>query len=614
MNLYLFTFIVNFLALTLALWLGLYIVTRSPRAQTAWLTALTLWSLGGLFLNILLALNPPPVPLHRPAGWGLLFPFWSPGAVESGSSAWLQGWSVAPSIAFWHHTTMLMRPGRMNAWRWTRVIAGYIIAIAAIPLQAFTQILFAVEGGDPLYLNSLRTGPLYSIFGIALIALTVMCIVNLARSAYVAPTETVRRQLRTLLTATLVTGWIGPLSITASWLDLFPVPMVVMTLVLAVFVGMVGYGVARYSALMEGRTIRRDFAYNLAFIAGVTLVYWMTARFLVRVYEAPGVITVLIPILAVFTHSAVNVGHRLMDRIFYQGETRRLRSNLQRLTRLIGEGESLKTTLETSLDELCRSIRATCGLILTFEEETVRLLSDFRWRGTPVELPARDFHADDVTHLELGRFPAPLHEAALLVPLYTEAGQIGALVLGQPANGLRYAPEDLDHILHTADRIADVIYIERNKSEYLARLGEVAEEHRKQSDPPPAVSIPVDVVENALRNLFNYAHLADTPLAEMEIVRQRLAGERKTHIERGKAVHAVVVEAVEKMRPARGVPRDPPPREWHPYVILHDAYLDEVQNRDIMSRLYISEGTFNRTRRAAIRALARMLTEMEHPA
>jgi hypothetical protein len=41
--------------------------------------------------------------------------------------------------------------------------------------------------------------------------------------------------------------------------------------------------------------------------------------------------------------------------------------------------------------------------------------------------------------------------------------------------------------------------------------------------------------------------------------------------------------------------------------------VDEVQNRDIMGKLYISEGTFNRTRRTAIRSLARTLAEMEHP-
>ena len=34
--------------------------------------------------------------------------------------------------------------------------------------------------------------------------------------------------------------------------------------------------------------------------------------------------------------------------------------------------------------------------------------------------------------------------------------------------------------------------------------------------------------------------------------------------------------------------------------------------RDIMSKLYISEGTFNRTRRVAITSLARALIEMEN--
>jgi hypothetical protein len=76
----------------------------------------------------------------------------------------------------------------------------------------------------------------------------------------------------------------------------------------------------------------------------------------------------------------------------------------------------------------------------------------------------------------------------------------------------------------------------------------------------------------------------------------------------------VLLEALNEMRPSQEVPpRDPPPREWYPYLILRDAYLEGVSNRDIMLNLYISEGTFNRTRRAAVRSLARALTEMEHP-
>ena len=42
MNLYDFTYAVNFLALVAAFWLGAYLVTRNPRTPTAWLTAFTL--------------------------------------------------------------------------------------------------------------------------------------------------------------------------------------------------------------------------------------------------------------------------------------------------------------------------------------------------------------------------------------------------------------------------------------------------------------------------------------------------------------------------------------------------------------------------------------------
>ncbi len=611
MDLYSFTFIVNFIALVAAVWLGLYLVTRSPRLPAAWLTALSLWTLGGMFLNILLALNPPPIPEYRPSGLRFLFPFWPSGTFERGANAWLQGWSVAPSIVFWHHATMLMRPGKMNPWRWTRVIAGYIVGVAAIETQAFTQILFSVEGGDPLYLNTLRAGPLYSIFGIALIAFIVFSIVNLIRSAHVAPTETARRQLEILASATAFAGLLVPVSLVSSGLDLFPMPMVVMSLVLGIFVGMVGYGVARYSALMQGRTIVRDFIYNFAFIGLVTILYLLASRLLVAAYSAPRVIVVLIPILAVFTHASMSIVHRLIDILFFRRDTRRLRSNLRKLTRMAGEGEALKESLDATLATICASVRATYGMIFALEGETARPLSDFKWRGLPIEIPTQALSADDVIHLDAGHFHPPLEEAALLMPLYVESKQVGALVLGQPANGVKYDEDDVERILHPADHLAEAIHAEQVKVEYIARLSDVAEEHRGRTR-QAAMSIPVEAVENALRNLYDYAYLADTLLGNLELVRKRVAG-NKTHLERGKAAHAVLLDALEEMRPGPEVPREPPPREWYPYLILKDAYLEGVSNRDIMLKLYISEGTFNRTRRAAVRSLARALTEMEHP-
>ena len=119
-------------------------------------------------------------------------------------------------------------------------------------------------------------------------------IVNLARSARVAPTETARRQLWTLVAATAIAGLAGPVSFLASWLDLFPIPMVVLSTVLAIFVGMVGFGVARYSALVEGRTMTRDFIYNLVMIVLITCFYLLAVRMFVLAYEAPSVMILMI--------------------------------------------------------------------------------------------------------------------------------------------------------------------------------------------------------------------------------------------------------------------------------------------------------------------------------
>jgi len=609
MTLYQITFTVNLSALLIAFWLGLYIVTRNPRAPTAWLTALTLWSLGGLFINILLALNPPPVLAFRPSGLRFLFPFWPSGMFEQGANAWLQGWSVAPAIAFWHHATMLMRPGKMNIWRWTRVIFAYVIAAIAIEVQAFTQILFSVEGGDPLYLNSLRAGPLYYIFGLALIGLTVMCIINLARSAYVAPNEIIRRQLMTLVTATVFTGLIAPVSIVSSGLNLFPMPMVVMSTVLAVFVVVIGYGVARYSALVQKRTIDRDFLYNLIGTFIMACIYILAAWVLFFAYQAPKVIVIFFPLLGVFTHTGLNATSIFLDRFFYRDETRHLRASLHELRRLAGESDNLRIMLDQILEALCDPIKATYGLILTSQNGTAHQIAQHRWKWGTLELPSNLLAADDVIHLTSGHFEAPLEDAALLVPLYIDSRQIGALVLGHPSNGLQYTDEDVEELLYPADQIAEALVLHRQHAEHLEKMEQVANE--SPASLTVKSNIPVEVVDYALRNIHNYAYLADSRLTELDVVRRRLAGEKKTHIERGKLIQAVVLDALEKLRPDQGVPPEPVSRAWYPYIILHDAYVDGIQNRDIMNQLYISEGTFNRTRRVAITSLARALIEME---
>ncbi len=111
-------------------------------------------------------------------------------------------------------------------------------------------------------------------------------------------------------------------------------------------------------------------------------------------------------------------------------------------------------------------------------------------------------------------------------------------------------------------------------------------------------------VEDALRHLSDYVLLGKSPLVT------RLGIQGESHIERGKALSKKLVDSIETLHPGGMRPAEPLPRAWYNYIVLHDAYVQSLPNREVMARLFISEGTFHRTRRNAVRGLARLLLEV----
>ena len=128
----------------------------------------------------------------------------------------------------------------------------------------------------------------------------------------------------------VIAGLAGPISFASYWLD-FPLPRVVITLLLGATVFMIGYGVARYSALIEGRVIGRDFLYNGLVILLIATVYLFVVWSSVEIYGVPVVALAIVVILAILSHSLVDVGRRLFDFLFYNRETRELRAQLRHL-------------------------------------------------------------------------------------------------------------------------------------------------------------------------------------------------------------------------------------------------------------------------------------------
>jgi hypothetical protein len=181
-----------------------------------------------------------------------------------------------------------------------------------------------------------------------------------------------------------------------------------------------------------------------------------------------------------------------------------------------------------------------------------------------------------------------------------------ALVGIGPRRGLKaYAESDLNWLEDIADEVALMVNTHRSgRGELPAPSEQTSATHKFLA----ALSLRPDAelvksVEDCLRNLHDYIKLGKSPLAA------RLGVDGETHIEQGKAMHQALVEVIRSLRPAGERPREPLPRDWYNYVILHDAYVRDTPDREIMARLYISEGTFYRTRRKALRGVTRALLE-----
>ena len=113
----------------------------------------------------------------------------------------------------------------------------------------------------------------------------------------------------------------------------------------------------------------------------------------------------------------------------------------------------------------------------------------------------------------------------------------------------------------------------------------------------------IKLVEDGLRKYSDSIALGQSPLADY------LGMSCNSRIARGKLLQQLLNEAIQSLHPAGIRPTGALPRAWYNYIVLHDAYVIGLRNRDVMAKLYISEGTFNRTRRMALRGVAIWLIE-----
>jgi len=481
-----------------------------------------------------------------------------------------------------------------------------LLEIGIYSLAGFTAVLlllpgtFTSEEGNALYVAHMKPGPAYIVYSLYQWGISLCIFLNLLVDDRVGLTP---RGKYFLVSSVFPTASVlyGVIALTAS----SPLPRIVPDLFIFCGIFILGLSVARHQTLTERRTTLQDFPVTTLTVFGLTAIYAFLAWSWGLQLEMMGTLVGLV----ILTHALYDLVREFLERLRMRREGA-FRKQLRQLERL-GENEP-RLHLQEGLDLLCQTLNAPSGAIAVRREDEFLVIATRH--SVPIEsrISAELVACEDVSHPKNSQFPY----LAWIAPSFEGPTQVAVVGIGRPRSRLDYSTGDLDLLAEFADQVGTVVSLSNLRPQQTDQIRQlVAESQANATDLNVAavelldtISAHADAdftktVEEGLRHLSDTITLGQSPLADKMAIR----GE--SHIERGKQLQQLLITSIESLRPAEKRPPEPLPRVWYNHAVLYDAYVEGVPNREIMARLYISEGTFNRTRRNAIRGLARLLVE-----
>ena len=527
----------------------------------------------------------------------------------------------------------------MPAFRRLPVPLSYALALAlillrVIPLSAPTY----PADGPALYLSDRNPSHLYPLAILYLVLLFALAFLHQWQGWRSESRPRYRRHYLSLLVAILLTVCGGVYLALGVWfqaeLPTFPGDVAV-----GIAAIVVGYLTARYNSNRAGLVLKRELLYTGLVIGLFTIGYVLAAEFLYRGGHVFSALTLILIVIVAVTSLMLYDGVRAaLDRLFYREQFRQLRANLRALAREAGIGQSLHERLQLVLSALCNTLYIRSCFVAVRTGDAFECQATAQAQRLGHTFPLEALTAAETVELPRADVQNPEH-MVLLVPIHASDDQVGALLLGPKETAAPYSEEDLILLEDAADQLGALIQTSQRQEENARVISEMVSDFREREhalqrqmrqmlvEQGEGQSVLDDVdeegftdlVEDALRKLHDYTYLGEHDLARLKVVDWFLPDGHQgflTHIDRGKAISQALAKSIDKLRPEGKEPDaySVPSRAWHQYIILHDAYVEGDLNRNIMSKLYISEGTFNRTRRRAVRGVAKALQEMEREA
>lgn len=515
-----------------------------------------------------------------------------------GTAAWRAVLLVIGLASWYSLTYQIMSRHIQKRLRWLERALYAFAAITAILLLGSNS--FVGEVGNALSVAHMRMGIPYIVYSLYQAVIAVCILLNLLIGDKVGLTPRGRYFLASSFfpAASVLYGVAGLAT---------PNPLPRLTIDLLIFCGvfLLSLSVARHQTLLERRTTLRDFPITTFTILGLAGIYAYIAWQL----RLPPEMMAFAVGLAILTHAFYDLVREFLERI----RIRREGAFRKQLRQLETAGQNvLRERLEDSLDLLCHTLQASDGLIAVREGDDFRVIASRHSVPVDNRLPVGLVSFDEVCQ------PEDEHLAPLdwIAPSFDGQRQIAFVGIGKPQRRVDYSSGDLELLSEVADQIGTIVSLNSlrpQQTDQIHQLVAISQENATEVNSMAGNMLDViatnpdqefiKMVEDALRHLHDYIVLGQSPLADWA----KVSGD--SHVERGRQLQRLLNDALETLRPAEKRPAEPLPRVWYNYAVLHDAYVEGAQNREIMARLYISEGTFNRTRRNALRGLARLLLE-----
>jgi hypothetical protein len=485
--------------------------------------------------------------------------------------------------------------------RWVEV-GVYVLGAVTATLLLVTRNSFVGEQGNMLYVAHMGVGPPYVLYGIFQFVIALGILYNLLTDNKIGLT----RQGKYFLVASLfpaaavVVGVVG-LAITPQ------MPRVIPDLLIFSGIFLLGISVARHQTLVERRTTIQDLPISALTVLGLAALY----AFLALRWGLPLEMIGAVVAIAILTHSFYDLAREFLERLRIRNESA-FRQQLRQLENESFSEEALQIHLQKGLVLLCEALDSSGGMIAIRRGENFVVMASRDGFAVDSQLAPALVACEDVSRPNTGQLP----NIVWIAPTFEAEIQVAVIGISQPKAKLDYSTGDLDLLAEVADQVGTIVSLSNLRPEKNDQIRQLVTESQAQATELNTIADEmiaaittnpdadfIKLVEESLRRYSDYIALGQSPLADW-------AGfTAESHIERGKQLQKFLADAIESFRPAGTRPREPLPRVWYSYAVLYDAYVEGVPNREIMARLYISEGTFHRTRRNAIRGLARLLAE-----